>query len=195
VEREPIVTAKAVASLDVVSGGRFLFGVGAGWIQSEMRSLGIDPARRWDILRERILAMKQIWTQDEAEYQGTYVNLPGIRSWPKPVRVPYPPVLLGVQGKAAAEYLIDYADEWLPLDDEDAAPWKPRIAELRRQADERGRGAIPISVCSGRRPEAAVLEDYQALGVRRVIFLIPSAGPEEVSPLLDDFAKVAARYT
>jgi alkanesulfonate monooxygenase SsuD/methylene tetrahydromethanopterin reductase-like flavin-dependent oxidoreductase (luciferase family) len=106
VEREPIVTAKAVASLDVVSGGRFLFGVGAGWILDEMRNLGVNPAQRWEILREDILAMKQVWTREEAEFHGKHVNFPAIWSWPKPVQVPHPPVLLGVQGKGAIESVV-----------------------------------------------------------------------------------------
>jgi len=190
VEREPIVTAKAVASLDVVSGGRFLFGAGAGWLRDEMRNLGADPAQRWDILRERILAMKQVWTGEEAEFHGEHVSFPAIWSWPKPVQVPHPPVLLGVQGKGAIEHVVDYADEWLPLDDEAALPWKPRIAELQRLANARGRGEIPVSVCT-EQPDAASLEDYQALGIHRAIFLLPSAGPDELIPLLDRYARLA----
>jgi probable F420-dependent oxidoreductase len=194
VEREPIVTAKAVASLDVVSGGRFLFGVGAGWLEDEMRNLGANPAQRWEILRERILAMKQVWTGEEAEFHGKHVNFPAIWSWPKPVQVPHPPVLLGVQGKGAIERVVDYADEWLPLDDEDAPPWKPRIAELRRLAKARGRGDIPVSVCT-EQPGPASLEDYQSLGIHRAIFLLPSAGPDELIPLLDRYATLAGQDT
>jgi probable F420-dependent oxidoreductase len=190
VEREPIVTAKAVASLDVVSGGRFLFGAGAGWLQDEMRDLGADPAQRWDILRERIVAMKQLWTQEETEFHGEHVNFPPVWSWPKPVQVPHPPVLLGVQGKGAIERVVDYADEWMPLDDESAVPWKPRLAELRRVANARGRGDIPVSVCT-EQPDAPSLEDYRALGVHCAIFLLPSGGPDELIPLLDRHAALA----
>jgi probable F420-dependent oxidoreductase len=194
VEREPIVTAKAVASLDVVSGGRFLFGVGAGWLGDEMRNLGVDPAQRWEILRERLLAMKQVWTRDEAEFHGQHVNVPPIWSWPKPAQAPHPPVLLGAQGKGAIERVVEYADEWLPIDDEEAGPpWRPRLAELQRLANERGRDDVPVSVCT-ERADAASLEDYQAFGVHRAIFLVPSAGPEELIPLLDRHAKLAAQY-
>lgn len=192
VEREPIVTAKAVASLDVVSGGRLLFGVGAGWLGDEMRSLGVDPAQRWEILRERILAMKRVWTGEEAEFHGEHVSFPAIWSWPKPTQVPHPPVLLGMQGKGAIERVVDYADEWLPLDVEDAPPWRPRIAELQRLAHARGRGDIPVSVCT-ERPGAASLEDYQVRGIHRAIFLLPSAGPDELIPLLDRYARLAAQ--
>ncbi len=193
VEREPIVTAKAVASLDVVSGGRFLFGVGAGWVRDEMRNLGVDPVQRWEVLREDILAMKQVWTRDEAEFHGKHVNFPAIWSWPKPVQVPHPPVLLGVQGKRAIEFVVDLADEWLPLDVEAALPWRSRIAELQYLANERGRGPIPVSVCT-ERADAASLEDYQALGIHRAIFLLPSAGPDELMPLLDGYAKLAGPF-
>jgi probable F420-dependent oxidoreductase len=193
VEREPIVTAKAVASLDVVSGGRFLFGVGAGWLRDEMRNLGVDPAQRWEILREDILAMKQVWTREEAEFHGKHVNFPAIWSWPKPVQVPHPPVLLGVQGKGAIESVVDYADEWLPIDDEAAPPWRSRIAELQYLANERGRGSIPVSVCT-ERADAASLEEYEALGIHRAVFLLPSAGPDELIPLLDGYAESADRY-
>lgn len=192
VEREPIVTAKAVATLDVVSGGRFLFGVGAGWLEDEMRNLGADPARRWEILHERISAMKQIWTREQAEFHGRHVDFPAIWSWPKPVQAPHPPVLLGVQGKGALERVVDYADEWLPIDDETLPPWRPRVAELQRLAADRGRDDIPVSVCTERRPDAALLEDYQASDVHRAIFLVPSAGPDELIPLLDRYAILAA---
>jgi len=194
IEREPIVTAKAVASLDVVSGGRFLFGVGAGWLRDEMRNLGADPAQRWEILRERVSAMKQIWSREEPEFHGRYVDFPPIWSWPKPVQAPHPPVLLGVQGRGAIERVVDYADEWLPIDADTARPWRPRIAELQRLAAERGRGDIPVSVCTERPPDAALLEDYLALDVHRAIFLVPSAGRDELLPMLDRYASLAGRY-
>jgi probable F420-dependent oxidoreductase len=191
VEREPIVTAKSVASLDVISGGRFLFGVGAGWLRDEMRNLGVDPKRRWEIFDERLLAMKQLWTREEAEFHGEHVNIPAMWSWPKPVQSPYPPVLLGAQGKGAIGRVVEYADEWLPIDDETSLPWRSRLAELQRLAHERGRGDIPVSVCT-ERPDAALLEEYQALGVHRAVFLLPSASPDELVRLLDRYATLAA---
>jgi probable F420-dependent oxidoreductase len=194
VEREAIVTAKAVASLDVVSGGRFLFGVGTGWLRDEMRNLGADPAQRWEILRERISAMKQMWTREQAEFHGRHVDFPAIWSWPKPVQAPHPPVLLGVQGKGAIKSVVDYADEWLPIDDETLRPWRSRMGELQRLAAERGRGDIPVSVCTERRLDAALIEGYQALDVHRAILMVPSAGPDELIPLLDGYARVAGQY-
>nr|MBA2505176.1 TIGR03619 family F420-dependent LLM class oxidoreductase [Thermoleophilaceae bacterium] len=95
IEHDPIVLAKQVASLDHESGGRFIFGVGAGWNEEEMRNHGTDPARRFGVLRERVEAMKAIWSQDEASYHGDHVNFDGIWSWPKPVQKPHPPILLG----------------------------------------------------------------------------------------------------
>jgi alkanesulfonate monooxygenase SsuD/methylene tetrahydromethanopterin reductase-like flavin-dependent oxidoreductase (luciferase family) len=121
------------------------------------------------------------------------VNFPPIWSWPKPVQVPHPPVLLGVQGNGAVERVVDYADEWLPLDDEAAPPWKPRIAELQRLANERGRGDIKVSVCT-EQLDAASLDDYRAAGVHRTILLLPSGGHDELIPLLDRHAALAGNH-
>ena len=133
VERDPIVTAKEVASLDQLSGGRFEFGVGAGWNREEMRNHGTDPRRRFSIMRERVLAMKAIWTQDEAEFHGEHVDFDPIWSWPKPVQKPHPPVILGGLGEKVLDRVLDYGDEWMPNRVE-PAELKPRIAELRERA-------------------------------------------------------------
>ena len=114
VERDPIVTAKEVASLDRLSGGRFLFGVGAGWNREEMRNHGTDPSRRFKLMRERVEAMKEIWTKDEAEYHGEFVDFDPIWCWPKPVQQPHPPVLLGGSGPKVLDRVLAYADEWTP---------------------------------------------------------------------------------
>ena len=102
IERDPIITAKEVASVDVLSGGRFLFGVGAGWNAEEMRNHGTEPSRRFSLMRERIEAMKAIWTEDEASYSGRHVEFERIWSWPKPVQKPHPPILVGRQRAASA---------------------------------------------------------------------------------------------
>ena len=99
-ERDPITLAKEVASVDFLSGGRFLFGIGGGWNEEEMENHGTKPTLRWKILRERILGMKEIWTKDEAEYHGKFVNFDPIWSWPKPAAKPHPPILLGVDRSA-----------------------------------------------------------------------------------------------
>src|SRR5205814_9965333 len=114
IERDPITTAKEVASLDQLSGGRFLFGVGAGWNREEMENHGTDPGRRFGIMRERIEAMKAIWTEDEAEYHGRYVDFDPIRSWPKPAQEPHPPVLVGGAGEKVLDRVLRSGDGWLP---------------------------------------------------------------------------------
>src|SRR2546429_42399 len=114
VARAPITTAKEVASLDHVSGGRFLFGVGAGWNEEEMQNHGTDPRRRFGVMRERIEAMKTIWTEDEAEYHGRYVDFDPIWSWPKPVQKPHPPVLVGGNGEKVLDRVLAFGDGWMP---------------------------------------------------------------------------------
>src|ERR671933_2285814 len=114
IERDPITTAKEVASLDQLSGGRFLFGIGAGWNREEMQNHGTDPRRRFSLMRERIEAMKAIWASDEAEYHGEHVDFDPIWSWPKPVQRPHPPVVVGGNGEKVLDRVLDYGDEWMP---------------------------------------------------------------------------------
>src|SRR5947209_6241379 len=114
IERDPIITAKEVASIDALSNGRFLFGVGAGWNAEEMRHHGTEPSQRFSIMRERIEAMKEIWCNDEASYSGRYVSFERIWSWPKPAQRPHPPVLVGGIGPKVLERVVSYGDEWLP---------------------------------------------------------------------------------
>src|SRR5919201_4329778 len=114
VERDPITTAKEVSSLDQLSGGRFLFGVGAGWNVEEMENHGTDPGQRFDVMHERVEAMKVIWTQDEASYNGRFVNFDRIWSWPKPAQRPHPPIIVGGNGRRVLERVVAYGDEWMP---------------------------------------------------------------------------------
>ncbi len=134
IERDPIVTAKEVASLDVLSGGRFLFGVGAGWNREEMRNHGTDPRRRFSIMRERVEAMKALWTEDEASYSGEHVSFERVWSWPKPVQSPHPPVLVGGNGEKVLDRVLAYGDEWLPNRIRSVESFAERIAELRDRA-------------------------------------------------------------
>jgi probable F420-dependent oxidoreductase len=188
IERDPIVTAKEVASLDHVSGGRFEFGVGAGWNREEMRNHGTDPSRRFSIMRERVLAMKAIWTQEEAEFHGQYVDFDPIWSWPKPVQKPHPPVLLGGLGEKVLDRVLDYGDEWIPNRIE-PAELKPRIAELRERAGRH----VPVSYFGGSADDAFV-EAARDAGVDRVLFQLPSGPPDEVLPLVERYAELVARH-
>src|SRR3954451_7252040 len=144
VERDPITTAKEVASLDRLSGGRFLFGVGAGWNREEMRNHGTDPRTRFTLMRESVEAMKAIWTQDEAEYHGRLVDFDPIWSWPKPVQRPHPPVLVGGNGEKVLDRVLAFGDEWMPNRIGDEGKFLARVAELQERARTTGRD-IPVT--------------------------------------------------
>ena len=189
VERDPITTAKSVASVDHMSGGRFLFGVGAGWNREEMANHGTDPARRFGLMRERVEAMKAIWTEDEPSYHGEHVSFDRIWSWPKPVQNPHPPVLVGGTGAKVLDRVLAYGDEWFPNRQEDLAE---RIAELQRRAGEAGREQIGVTLF-GAEPERRAIERYAAAGVTRCLFRLPSGTVDEVTDLVDGFAPLVAR--
>ena len=193
IERDPITLAKEVASLDFVSGGRFLFGIGGGWNEEEMENHGTDPKQRWKILRERVLAMKEIWTRDEAEYHGQYVNFDPLWAWPKPVQKPHPPIPMGGDGPGAVEGLIDYCDEWMPHPDRTDQTFAERIAEVNQRAAAAGRGPFPITAFGGVQ-EAEAIASYRAAGAERFIFRLPSGPADEVLPVLERYARMAAEF-
>jgi probable F420-dependent oxidoreductase len=193
IERDPIVTAKEVATLDHVSGGRFLFGVGAGWNKEEMRDHGTDPRTRWRVMRERVEAMKAMWTQDEADYHGRFVDFDPIWSWPKPVQKPHPPVLVGGVGDKVLDRVVAYGDEWIPNRVKSPEQLGERIAELRRRAEAAGRAPIPVTVF-GAKPEQRLLERLEAAGATRSLFYVRPEEPGEVERQLDELAEVAAAW-
>ncbi len=191
IERDPITLAKEVASLDFISNGRVLFGIGGGWNREEMENHGTDPRRRWKLLRERIGAMKAIWTQEEAEYHGEFVNFDPIWQFPKPIQKPHPPILVGGDGENTLKRVVNYGDGWLPIGRR--ANFKSRIDELNHLAAEAGRGTIPVSIF-GAPPKPEVIEQYAEAGVQRVLFNLPPAPRVEVLPLLEAQAKVAKQF-
>ena len=165
VQRDPITTAKEVASVDRLSGGRFLFGVGAGWNLEEMRDHGTDPSKRFGLMRERVEAMKAIWTEDEAEYHGRHVDFDPIWSWPKPAQDPHPPVLLGGNGRTVGDRVLAFADEWFPnrLGDEDK--FIARIEKMHPPRPRRGRARHrrdPAAGSAGSRGDRALRERRRA---------------------------------
>jgi probable F420-dependent oxidoreductase len=192
IQRDPIVTAKEVATLDHVSGGRFLFGVGAGWNKEEMRDHGTDPSTRWAVMRERVEAMKAIWTQEEAEYHGRFVDFDPTWSWPKPVQKPHPPVLVGGVGDKVLDRVVAYGDEWIPNRVKSPEELGERIAELQRRAEAAGRERIPVTVF-GAKPEQRLLERLEAAGVTRSLFYVRPEEPGEVERQLDELAEVSQR--
>lgn len=179
IERDAITLAKEVASVDHLSGGRFLFGIGGGWNLEEMENHGTKPSTRWKLLRERVLAMKEIWTKDEAEYHGQFVDFDPIWSWPKPVQQPHVPVLIGGAGPRTIDRVIEFGDGWIPIGGRSGDVLAEMIAELREKAKAAGRGHIPVSVF-GAGPHQATIEKYQELGVERVLFGIRPAETEDV---------------
>lgn len=190
VERDPIVTAKEVASLDQLSRGRFMLGVGAGWNREEMANHGTDPRTRFSLLGERVEALKAIWMQEEASYHGRHVDFERIWSWPKPRQQPHPPVLVGGNGKTVLDRVVAFGDEWLPNRIRDDEGLIARIAELQRKAAEAGRDPIPVTLYGAMR-DAARLQRFAEGGVGRAVFWVAPDGRAEVESRLDEV--VAAR--
>src|SRR6266498_3004647 len=190
IQRDTIQTAKQVASLDQVSGGRFLFGIGGGWNREEMEDHGTDYASRFKRLREQILAMKEIWTKDEAEFHGQHVSFDKIWAWPKPQQKPHPPVLLGGESAHTLQRVVDCCDGWFPRG-RAAEVILPALTDLRERAAKAGRDMKTISVSIfGAQPDEDVLESYARAGITRAILRLPPEGRDTVLPLLDQWAKL-----
>jgi probable F420-dependent oxidoreductase len=193
IERDPIVLAKDVASVDFISGGRFLFGIGGGWNLEEMANHGTDPAQRWSILRERILAMKQIWTQDEATFHGKHVNFDRIWQWPKPIQRPHPPIIVGGNGPRTLRRVVEYGDEWAPIVGR-GPDLVPRMVELAEMATAAGRSPIPVTIFQFGQPQPQLVEQYQTAGASRYIFGLPAAPADTVLPWLARCAEIARNF-
>ena len=190
IEHDPITLAKTIASLDLLSNGRFLFGIGAGWNAEEMENHGTAFKTRFRLLRERILAMKEIWTKDEAQYHGEYVNFDPIWSYPKPAQKPHPPVLLGGESGHTLQRVVDFCEGWFPrgrAGDVILAGLK----DLEARAARAGRDMKTISVSVfGAKPDEATLDTFAGAGITRSILRLPSEGREVILPLLDQYAKL-----
>ena len=190
IEHDPIVTAKSVATLDLLSNGRFLFGIGGGWNAEEMENHGTAFKTRFRLLRERVLAMQTIWTQEAAEFHGEFVNFDPIWSWPKPVQKPYPPILLGGESGHTLQRVVDFCDGWFPRG-RAAEAILPGLADLKARAARAGRDMKTISVSVfGAKADEATLATYAGAGITRAILRLPSEPREAVLPLLDRYAKL-----
>jgi len=192
VEHDPIVLAKSVATLDWLSGGRVLFGIGGGWNREEMEHHGTPFAKRWRVLRERVLAMKALWTQEEASFHGEFVNFDRAISFPKPVQRPHPPILFGGATDQGRARVVDYCDGWIPidvlLDDLPAA-----IADLRRKAEAAGRRPddLSVSVFAFKPPTPDAVKRMEDMGVGRVTLVAPRR-LDDALPFLDRMATLGA---
>jgi probable F420-dependent oxidoreductase len=191
-QRDPIVTAKNVASLDRLSGGRFIFGIGAGWNAEEMENHGTNYATRFALMRERVLAMKEIWTKEEAAFHGKFVNFDPVWCYPKPLQRPHPPILLGGETDHTLRRVIEYCDGWLPRfrPDFDA---NEQVARLRRAAEAAGRDFATLSITVFRPPaDAATLAGFREAGIERVLLEIPDLGRDEILRVLDGYVPLLA---
>jgi probable F420-dependent oxidoreductase len=187
-EHDPIVTAKEVATLDLISGGRFEFGIGAGWNAEEMANHGTRFETRFRVMVDRAKAMQAIWTQEEASYQGEFTRFEPIWSWPKPVQKPHPPILLGGETKHTLRRVMEFCDGWFPRGGRGFDDPAAEMARLERFADEAGRDVKTVSVTLfGGRPEAAYLEKCRAAGLDRVLFALPSEGRDAVMPVIEQY--------
>ena len=193
VQRDPIHTAKEVASLDVLSGGRVLFGVGAGWNLEEMADHGTDPERRFGLMRERVEAMKALWTNDIAQYHGTQVDFDATHQNPKPVQRPHPPIHVGGIAPGGLRRAVAYGNGWIPIGGRTPVEGE-HLSVLRAEAcAEAGRdpGDVEISIYNAP-ADAGILNDLAEHGIERAVFNLPSAPRDEVLPLMDRYAEVVA---
>lgn len=190
-QRDPIVTAKEVASLDSISKGRFVFGIGVGWNEDELEDHGVAFKKRRAVVRERMLAMERLWEDEEAAFQGELVKLAPSWAWPKPVQKPRPPVFFGgLASPTLFEHIAEYCDGWIPLG---GAGVSAQLPILRAAFEKRGRDPGEAKVIAyGVMPEAGKLAYYESLGIEEAVFFLPSGDEAAVLPVLDMHAKVVA---
>lgn len=192
IEHDPILLAKTTATLDLLSKGRFIFGVGAGWLESEMADHGVVYRTRFQLLKEQLQAIKEIWTTEESEFHGRFVSFDKMRAFPKPYQRPHPPIVMGGSKDKAIELTAELCDGW--------APWLPEwpkaketIAKLRQQVAAHGRDpdSIEISVFEKSIPDEKLMAEMEAAGVRRIILTIFAQSREEALPTLDRLASMS----
>jgi probable F420-dependent oxidoreductase len=195
-QRDPIHTAKEVASVDHVSNGRFLFGIGFGWNVEEMANHGVDPKRRRALVREKVLAMKALWTQDEAAFDGDLVSFSPSWSWPKPVQRPHPPIVMGAAaGPVTLRHVMEYCAGWMPIHGRREV--LGRLGELRAAADAAGRDPESVELgVTGAPADPSVAESYAKAGFRRVVVSLPQdRGEAGVLEALDRAADLVGQFT
>jgi probable F420-dependent oxidoreductase len=187
-QHDPIVLAKQLATLDRLSGGRLVLGIGFGWNREEMESHGVDVKRRRAVVREKMLAMQALWSQEVASFEGEFVRFEPSWQWPKPVQQPRPTVLIGgAAGPILFDHIAEYADGWLPIG---GAGMRAALTDLRRAAEARGRNAEELQIVPmGVMPDREKLDYYASLGAREAVLRVPSAPRDVVMPVLDEYVK------
>ena len=191
-EHDAIHLAKALATVDFVSNGRFLFGIGAGWNLEEVADHGVSAAERWAVMKDRVAAAKQIWANEEAEYHGEHVDFDRMWQWPKPVQDPHPPVLVAGQSMKSMEHAAAYGDEWMPYAGFEDVAVGEKAAELNALAAGYGRGPLPVTIF-GVPVETGAVDRYLVPEVGRVIYRLPPAPASTVLPLLEQAAGIVSR--
>ena len=187
IERDPITTAKVIASLDMISDGRAVVGIGAGWNREEMENHGANYKNRWAIVREKVAAMRAIWTEDDAEYHGEYVDFDPIWSYPKPVQEGGPPIWIGANSKWVFDRVAEYADGWMPI----GGLGSGNMERLKTAMDAHGRDLKDLTLALfGMFPDAEQVQGRAEQGFDGFIFNVPSEGRDTVLPLLDRYAAV-----
>jgi probable F420-dependent oxidoreductase len=187
-ERDPIVTAKCVASLDRLSGGRFIFGIGGGWNIEEMENHGAHYNTRFKLMRERILAMKALWAEEEAEYHGEMVDFDKVWSWPKPKQKPHPPIILGGETDYTLRRVVEYCDGWFPRPGR-GFEIVEQLRRLSEMAEKGGRDPKTLSTSVFRAPpDKAALQEYEEAGIDRAVLEIPDQSRDEILRVLDRYA-------
>jgi len=185
-QRDAIWTAKEVASLDNLSGGRVIFGVGYGWNREEMAQHGIPYAQRRQVMREKVMMMRALWTEEEARFDGEHVSLEPSWAWPKPTQKPYPPIVMGAAaGPKTLKDIVDYCDGWIPLATRHEIAGQ--IAKVRAAVAEAGRDAEQFEV-TAYSTKIDRVEELEEAGVDRAVFSLPPLGPEVVIPKLDEWS-------
>ncbi|MFN2545032.1 MAG: LLM class F420-dependent oxidoreductase [Actinomycetota bacterium] len=192
-QRDPFVLAKEVATLDLVSGGRFVFGIGFGWNEDELSHHGVTYKERREVVREKVLAMRALWTKDEASFDGAYVRFDSSWSWPKPVQRPGPPVLLGgTGGPMLFRAIAEYGDGWIPIGGRGVGRQLP---DLQHAYEDAGRDPSTIRIVPmGTIPDPGKLEHFGSLGIEEVVLGVESGTADQVLPTLDAFAKIVEPF-
>ena len=191
VQRDPIVTAKEVSTIDQLSNGRFLFGVGNGWNQDEIENHGTVFKSRHKLARERIEAMKTIWANDEPEYHGEFVSFDKMKQWPKPFQKPHPPIIVGGRLEYAAKRAFRYGDGWIPRDDWLETDGVESIHTFRKMAADAGRDPASLPISIFRTPDSLErLKLCQDVGIDRVVFTLPAEKEDKIMPILDRWSEL-----
>jgi len=187
IERDPITTAKEIATLDMISNGRTIIGIGAGWNREEMENHGADFKNRWAVVKEKVEAMRAIWTDEEPEYHGKYVDFDPIWSYPKPIQDGGPPIWMGANSKWVFERIADYADGWMPI----GGLGSGNMNRLKEALDSKNRKIedLTLALFGGPKDRAQIVGRIEQ-GFDEVIFSLPSEGPDQVLPLLDEYADI-----